>query len=887
MQKTLILAVVFILFLTDILSAQMLKGRVTDYHNQAIPYVSIFIKELTMGTATNENGEFEIKLPAGTYSCSFQHLSYETEIKTITIPNNDDIVVKLADRVYDLPMVTVGKKNEDPAYDMMRKAIGMAPFYMNQLSKYNADVYIKGTMVVEKISGLVKSVAGKEIKESEIKVGDKYLQESMSEITYDNGKYHQVIKSLSNTFPSNFNIELGMANYNIYNTENRGGMVSPVSPQAFSHYNFKYEGFSVEGKYIINRIKVMPKRENAMTFEGYLYLSDGYWNVHRFELSNKQMGIDITNRQSYGELEDNVWMPISNNIEVHASIFGNKASASYVSSIKYNTYVVNPLSQEGFTSQQRIANDTVSKITAPVVEPLVSDKSLKIAEQIQELMNKPNMNNRDAFKVSRLMRKKGKEDTKLLPDSLRLSDPLDLTDRYKIEVDSTAKNKDSLYWSEIRPVPLMGDELKSYARRDSIKARENLPDSLKAKHSFGRVLLNMMVWNSYKIESTTRFYHDGLLDPFALNLNLVDGLNYKIGMGVNKQLRNERRIGFGVDAQYAFKRKRFMLRGNFSYTYLPEKHGRLTISGGVKTEDFNYSSGLPALDNMLTTLLFRKNYINYFENRYLTISNRIEVANAFNTTLALTYSDRKQLHNVSDYSFFYKNKRDFRPNIPVQNPYVATDPNLVGNYTATVVSVGLNYTPKMYYRRNGKAKQYVRSDYPTFSLLYRKGIKGIFNSNSDFDQLEFSLYQNINMGALTSFRYNASFGWFPNNNSMHFADFKHFNIKEFDLLFSSFERSFNLIKSYTPATNEWYATISAQYSTPYLLLKHLPLLNRTMMQEKLYLSYLTTPYVKNYTQLGYGLTNIGVIGSIGAFVGFEKFQYSDWGVRFVINLSDF
>jgi hypothetical protein len=87
-----------------------------------------------MGTSTIDNGEIEIKVPKGIYNCYFQHISYETTILTVQTPIKQDIVVKLADRVYDLPMVMIGEKQEDPAYDIMRKAIGMAPHYMNQLN---------------------------------------------------------------------------------------------------------------------------------------------------------------------------------------------------------------------------------------------------------------------------------------------------------------------------------------------------------------------------------------------------------------------------------------------------------------------------------------------------------------------------------------------------------------------------------------------------------------------------------------------------------------------------------------------------------------------------------------------------------------------------------
>ena len=839
-----------------------------------------------MGTSTNEHGIFEIKVPEGAYTCSFQHLSYESASKTIQLPNDTEIHVTLSDKVYDLPMANIGAKKEDPAYDMMRKAIGMAPFYMNQLSKYNADVYIKGTLKIEKISGLVKAMAGKDLKKAKINEGEKYLYESMSEINFEQGKYHQTIKSISNTFPNSIDLELGMMNYNIYNSDNKGNLVSPLSPQAFSYYNFKYEGFSVESKHIINRIKISPKHKSAMTFEGYIYLSDGYWNVHRFELSNDIMGFEVTNRQTYGELDDNVWMPISNNVDVNVSMVGNKASITYVSSIKYNSFTVSPGSKGKFNTQAIELPDSSGSVS-DTVDKSISQKSQNLAKQIETIFNKRHLNNRDAYKISQLMRKKEKEDSKLLPDSLKNKNPLDLSDRYKFEIDSTANDYTSDYWNENRPVPLMTDEIESYRVRDSLKSKENQPDSLKQKNSFGNILLGLTSWKSYKINSSLSFVHEGLIDPNSFKYNLVDGFVYKQSVSLRKIFKDTTNMRIGLSGEYAFSRKRFMFNTEISYIYLPEKQGSILINGGVKSSDFNQSSGLPNLDNEVSTLFFRKNFINFYESRYLNIYNSFEIINGLRSNIGFTYSHRKQLENTSDYSFFYKNSRNFAPNIPVQNPYVNANNLLVANHKAALLRINFRYTPQQYYTKNGRTKISRGSKYPTFSLTYCKGIKGIFDSQSDFDQFEFSVNQHFNFGAMTSFRYNFTTGWFPNNNNIHFSDFKHFNIKEFDLLFSPFNNSYNMIQTYMPSTNEWYATASVQYTSPYLLLKHLPLLNTSLIHENLYLMYLTSPYLKNYTEVGYSLSNIWMLGSVGAFVGFEKFEYNNWGFKFVINLSGF
>lgn len=57
---------------------------------------------------------------------------------------------------YNLPEIIVTASGEDPAYYIMRKAIGMSQYYQNQVSAYTATVYLKGTGVPVKIPALMR-----------------------------------------------------------------------------------------------------------------------------------------------------------------------------------------------------------------------------------------------------------------------------------------------------------------------------------------------------------------------------------------------------------------------------------------------------------------------------------------------------------------------------------------------------------------------------------------------------------------------------------------------------------------------------------------------------------------------------------------------------------
>src|ERR1035437_6242134 len=101
-----------VLFLLIILSkallAQTISGTITDDKKHPIPFATVFVKELKFGTASNENGRFEIQLNQGDYTLAFQSLGYDSQTKKVQINStNQPITVILKERVYTLKEVVV------------------------------------------------------------------------------------------------------------------------------------------------------------------------------------------------------------------------------------------------------------------------------------------------------------------------------------------------------------------------------------------------------------------------------------------------------------------------------------------------------------------------------------------------------------------------------------------------------------------------------------------------------------------------------------------------------------------------------------------------------------------------------------------------------------
>jgi hypothetical protein len=336
---------------------------------------------------------------------------------------------------------------------------------------------------------------------------------------------------------------------------------------------------------------------------------------------------------------------------------------------------------------------------------------------------------------------------------------------------------------------------------------------------------------------------------------------------------------------WAINSKALMWDVDASLAYLPMRRGTAQLKFGQKTTDFSNSRSIDPFENTISSLFFRYNYLKLYENNFVEASNTIDIANGLQLNTSVKYARRVMLDNTSDYSFFYRDEREYTPNVPV-NLELGNIP--IPNHTSTMFTLSLSYTPRHYYRIvNNNQKRYMKSDFPTFSATWRKGVNGLLGSDSNFDYLAVSVRQSIETGFMQRFNYMVGGGAFINRKSLFFPDFKHFNTVEIPVTLSSItNQSFNLLEYYSYSTSDKYLEAHAYYETPFLLLKFLPFFNNRMLwKEGAQLNYLHSNGISNYTELGYTIG--GLVWQAGVFTGFENFKYRSFGIRLSLTVNTF
>ncbi len=98
----------FLVLSITVHSQKLLKGLVADEENKPVPDASVYLNNTSLGTRANEQGRFELYIPAGKFDLIVSSIGYETFNKTITAGDVQDfITVKLKLKVKELETVVV------------------------------------------------------------------------------------------------------------------------------------------------------------------------------------------------------------------------------------------------------------------------------------------------------------------------------------------------------------------------------------------------------------------------------------------------------------------------------------------------------------------------------------------------------------------------------------------------------------------------------------------------------------------------------------------------------------------------------------------------------------------------------------------------------------
>jgi len=880
MMIRILLPFLFSFFYFQIGNAQGIRGRITNVQGEAIPFATIYIPDLSTGTTSNSDGNYELKLPEGQRKVLFQCLGYQTQtIEPIIGKSFQEINIRLNTQDYQIPEIKVLASGEDPAYYIMRRAIAMAPYYQKQVSKYSCKVYLKGSGNFEKIPFLLE----KQMKKSGVKENQPFVMETVSQIDFEQpDRLKQKVLVMRSSGKQNNTSPMGMITNNLYDAV-KYGIVSPVGKNALKVYNFILAGVFEDQGRTINKILVIPKIKGKDVFSGFIFIADEFWNIHSADLHLHIPMTDVNVRQFYAEVNKNTWMPVSLDFDMDFSGFGLKMKYKYVASINEYKTTLNPALDHSFLErlkkQQLDEQRAVETFVAEEQKAQQATAKSKEQKRIDAFMQKEKLSNRETLKLNRMIEN----------EAQRNSSPEPLEIKSSFQVSQKQVNNDSAYWKTLRPIPLTETEKKSFAKKDSflqVSAKPEFQDSLrdsKRKFKVKHILFGKTY--DYSIDSVRRYERftiPNLTAPGQLSFNSVDGLRVELPFSYSKADSTGHLLRLNPHLAYAFAREKLDASFSFSRRTNGMTNSWISASLGTTTVDFNRTSGMSAMNNDIYTLWLEENYKRFYRRDFLQLNASRDLSNGLNLNVTLDYSDNRALSNHSNYSFIDYKDKEIQPNIPINNTLEAWQ---LENHQTFAYQAVLEYTPQRRYRVRNHTKIYAESKFPTYSLMYKSALSNVLGSDVSYDLVKLGIRQKINFGIDDHFSYSAEAGKFLNRNRVYFDDFQHFNTQSTGFMFSAVENCFRLLPFYQYSTSDQFLEGHANWQTRRLILKQLPVIRNSSISEKLFVNVLSTPEMKNYVETGYGISNLFLLLNVEAVAGFENGKFRSAGIKVSLNLK--
>ena len=823
-----------------------LHGTVYGTNKEKLGYCNIYVKGTSNGTSANIDGQYHLDLPDGSYEIVFQHLGYKQHIETVNLQKDLELNVTLEELQYQIRDVVVNG-NQDPAMEVIKKAIEKRKYFLNVVETYQCDAYVKG---MQRILEAPDKILGRKINRTGILTGPNnsgilYLSESQSKLYYKKpNKFHEVIYSSkvsgkSNGFTFNsaqdFYFNFYERNITIPYIAQRP-FISPLSENTFFYYNFKMIGAYKEGDKLINKILVTPKRKSDPCFSGIISIVEDNWNIHSLELYlTKQNGIQYIDTlkvtQYFIPVKDNIWLPSQQRYDAKASFVGVKGDGYYLGIFK--NYNVN----DGFASVKNVAKADTTKPTKK------TEKQRKKEEK--------------------------KIEKKIFTAEI-------------VKIENNANKRDTMYWDSMRPVPLTAMEMQDYQVKDSIqvirdsKAFKDSTDKKNNRTGVSSVILGYVYRKQYK---KIEVDFPSIID--LINFNTAEGANLHIHISVKKQFDAQKRISFDPVIRYGFSNKEFNAMGTLSYRSSEIHDESVTISGGRYDSQIDGSQPQTEFGNTWQSLVLKNNFMKLYEQYFVRASYSRELFNGFQGTLSLNYQQRSPLQNTNLFSFFPKVKNSYTPN-GVEIPGVA-DSN-INRHNSFRIDLDFHIVFGQQYITRPDVRFRTGSKYPELFISFKEAVPINKVSDQNFIFLEAQLKGEIPLKILGTTFYRFGGGGYPINKAIDYPDYKSFsgnflNLGGTDLL------GFYLIQYYRNTTDQYFAEAHVEHHFGGFILNKIPGIRKLKLDEVLGFHFLYTPVRKEYYQINVGLANIFKIIRVDFVAGFEDQTVHQFGGRVAIALD--
>ena len=772
--------IVIILFFTSLQNfiANHVSGKITDKNGLVIPFSSIYIKNTTYGVSANSFGEYFMEISDGEYILVFSSIGYVSKEISVLIGKKPLLLnVALEQNNEQLLELEIVSNTKNKALEIIEKAKKTKKEYIKK--DFKCTQYSKNS--IEKRQYKLKRKDTLQIWELDTSKNINF-QNDILKFIESYGEYYNIIPN-----KKYWDFE---AYHDFADTEPKEDYVIIQSFEEFGTYNITPE------------YNVIDKYESLMS---YVELElDLYKNNIDLEITNNPIISPLSaSSRTYYKYDYQGFIVENDSNKIHKikiiPRFKKDPLLNGILFIEDSSFIIKSFEFE-------------------IIGPKQSDFKIEKFHIIQNYkwIDNQNVMNRKVIDFTikdEVYKILGNAIT--INQNFKFNEPLpEKFEKNQVKYFNDSSDKTSFKkWDTYRVIDLKENEIKYIKYTDSLRNYYASEEYLLEKDSsYNKITLSRILRegigrkNRYKGRS---FYIWPLISQF--NFFGIGGYRHTLGFHYNQNIKGKYKINTKNTIDYGIVNKDVKGSSNISIISDEKKYKQLTIGIGDQYKVINrYPS--------LTTAISRTNYV---RSKHIETAYRTELINGIYGEIKFMYCYQNPINNLNLeddlINQIYQQDTTLNLYTPVFEPYKKIE-----------ARIQLTWFPfqKYYYKRNRKIV--LGTDFPTFNLIYRKGVPQIFNSEVNFDYLEIGVNHKFRIPHLGESKWNVELGTFINDKSLRFIEWKFFRGSD-PFIFSNPLTSFQLLGP-TINTNGSFLRGNYIHNFNGNILNKIPLLNRLKLQ---------------------------------------------------------
>lgn len=334
MLKHLFIFIILLAFTKAFSQTYEVSGTISDIKtNKPLEFVTIKVADTSYGTTADKDGKFFIRLKKGGATLIFSYIGYRSDSSSFYIEDKD-IQRNIFLEPTDIMTEAIEVYGEDPAYDIIRKAIRYKKEFQRNLNEYEYDAFSKFVIRSNR-----SEIPKKDLEKDSIGEDRMAIYGILESETKGYFKKPDLTKQIILAKKETSNITRGFALpliVNFYDEKidfNEFKIPTPLSDDAFDNYEYRLTGTTSIDSLRIFKIEVTNITETRPLFNGMVYISDSIYALMKVDLTTndaaKPLGIKkVKFIQKFSEFKDSkksentFWMPTDVQIYADGSFAG-------------------------------------------------------------------------------------------------------------------------------------------------------------------------------------------------------------------------------------------------------------------------------------------------------------------------------------------------------------------------------------------------------------------------------------------------------------------------------------------------------------------------------------------------------------------------------------